>query len=200
MGSIVETDTLSIVLNPPDGGIDGLAGATVGWGFTVTWTATNDFISFTSSDLSDQTNSSFLSSYTDYIGSNSGPDGIGLGPDPSDPGPVTWTQTFDSTALTGVGAYAISSDPALALPFSTDTGTIVFNFEIYYGYPVGGTDLGPYSYSGDSTAFTVSVDAPPPPPPPPPSSSAPEPSTLGLFLAGAAALYFERRRALTGLC
>jgi hypothetical protein len=168
-----ETDTLSIILSPLSGAIVGQPGATVGWGFTVDWTATNNFISFTGSSLGSvlagETNSSFLAGYTDFIGANSGPNGIALGPG-------TWTQSFNSVSTTGVGAYAISANPSLAIVGAQDTGQITFNFDIYSGDPSVGspTDLGSFSFYGNSTAFSVTV-----------TSAMPEPGTLWLLCAAA---------------
>src|SRR5580658_2848919 len=64
-----DTDTLSIVLDPVNGAVDGVAGASVGWGFTVTWTSTDgDWISFTSSSIGSvaqaETNPALQASYT----------------------------------------------------------------------------------------------------------------------------------------
>ncbi len=43
-----DTDTISIQLAPAGGAVDGLPGATTGWGFAVGWTSTNgDWVSFT---------------------------------------------------------------------------------------------------------------------------------------------------------
>ncbi len=179
-----ETDTLSIVLDPPNGAVSGVAGSTAGWGFTVDWTAAGNFISFTGSSLgsvlSGETNNSFLAAYTDFIGANSGPDGIALGPG-------TWTQPFDAISGTGVGSYAISTNPSLAIPLAEDTGQITFNFDIYSGNPaVSGAYLGSYSYYGGPTAFSVTVENP-----------IPEPGTLWLLCAGAGmpALFRVRKHA-----
>jgi hypothetical protein len=77
-----------------------------------------NFISFTGSSLgsvlSGETNNSFLAAYTDFIGANSGPNGIALGPG-------TWTQSYDGIATTGVGENWIS-DPSRAIPGAQDTG------------------------------------------------------------------------------
>jgi hypothetical protein len=179
-----ETDTLSITLDPLDGAIDGLAGATVGWGFTVDWGATNNYISFTGSSLGsvapsgNESNNSLLASYTDIIGAQSAPDGIAMGNG-------TWTEVFDGSAQTGVGAYQISDDaPASA----QDTGQLTFNFDVYSGDPAvdsGAADLGSFSYYGSSTTFSVTVDAP--------ATGTPEPATLGLLFGGALVLIVRAR-------
>jgi hypothetical protein len=92
--------------------VDGLAGASVGWGFTVTWTSTSgDWISFTStralSLAQAETNPSLLASYTDFIGVQGGPVDFGLSP-----GASPWTQTFNGVSQ-GVGLDQIVSNLAL---------------------------------------------------------------------------------------
>jgi len=80
-----DTDTISIQLMPLDGALDGVAGASLGWGFTVTWTSTQgDWASFTSTSLGSvaqgETNPGLLGSYTDFIGAQGGPVDFGLSP------------------------------------------------------------------------------------------------------------------------
>src|SRR5579883_2041647 len=169
-----ETDSLLIHLDPVIYPISGGPGATIGWGFSVQWTASQNYISFTGSSLgsvlSGETNSSLLAAYTDFIGANSGPDGIALGPG-------TWNQKFDPAAGTGVGAYQISLS---AVPNAVDTGQITFNFDVYSGNPVGsGSYLGSFSYYGPSTAFSVVIT--------------PEPGTLGLLTCAGLAFALLRR-------
>jgi hypothetical protein len=173
-----ETDYLSITLDPPDGNIAGPAGSTIGWGFDVSWTATDNFLSFTGSSVTADTNDSFLLGYTDFIGFQSGPDGIAVSPGGGD-----WVESYDGTNFTGVGSYAISSDPTLAIVGGQDTGSIEFFFNIYYGYPTdqGAQNLGSFSYQSNSTDFAVTVADTPP------STTAPEPPSLVLLLAAAAA-------------
>jgi hypothetical protein len=148
----------------------------------VDWTATNNFISFTGSSLgsvlSGETNNGFLAAYTDFIGANSGPNGIALGPG-------TWTQSFDGTATTGVGSYQISSDESLAILYAQDNGQITFNFDIFMGDPsAGGTYLLSDSLYGDSTAFSV--------------TATPEPGTFWLMCAAAGMAALCRVRKQTG--
>lgn len=173
-----ETDTISITLDPFSGSVDGAAGSTVGWGFTVLWTSTsNDWITFTSSNLAGDTNPDLSAGYTDYIGAQGGPDDYSVATSDS-----PWTESFDDVADTGVGAYQITSDPTIALPDAEDTGQIVFNFQVYNGDPFnGGTQIGDgsYAYSAD---FSVEV------------SSTPEPATYALFLAGIGMLFLANRR------
>src|SRR5580658_9006294 len=69
-----DTDTLSIALDPANGAVDGVAGASVGWGFSVTWTSTDgDWISFDTTSLGSlaqsETNPALLATpYADFIG------------------------------------------------------------------------------------------------------------------------------------
>jgi hypothetical protein len=168
-----DTDTISIQLDPVDGAVHGLAGASVGWGFKVDWASTGaNWISFTGSTLGSvtqpETNPALEAAYTDYIGSQGGPVDFSLGPNPG-----TWTELFDGTS-NGVGLYQITNNPGTAVPGAQDTGQITFNFQVYNGDPLkGAAQIGnsSYSYYGSSTEFSVTVDA------------APEPATFGLFLA-----------------
>lgn len=170
-----DTDTLSIQLNPLDGAVDGFAGATVGWGFTVTWTSTaGDWISFTGSSLASadqvETNPDLVQDYLDFIGPQGGPLDFGL-----DPASSPWTEDFDGVSQ-GVGAYQITSDPTFAVPGAEDTGEIAFAFQVYAGDPTDSAQIGDdsYSYSGPSTDFSVTVDG----------ASTPEPGTFELLLGG----------------
>jgi hypothetical protein len=185
-----DTDTISIQLNPTDGAVDGVAGATVGWGFTVTWTSTdNDWISFTSTSLGslaqNETNPGLLEGYTDFIGLQGGPVDFGLSPG-------TWPESFDGVSQ-GVGAYQIVNDLGVAVPGAQDTGQITFNFAVYNGDPLTATQIGDpnYAYYGPSTAFSVTVDAP---------LAAPEPGGWLLFLGGLCALFCYRQTGKDRVC
>jgi len=177
-----DTDTISIQLDPLNGAVDGVAGATVGWGFTVNWTSTQgDWVSFTSTSLGSlaqgETNPGLLASYRDFIGPQGGPVDFGLSP-----GASPWTEAFDSVSQ-GVGAYRITTDLGIAVPGAQDTGQITFNFDVYNGDPLTATQIGDldgYSYYGPSTTFSVTVDAP--------AIVAPEPRTWLLFGGGLSAL------------
>jgi hypothetical protein len=170
-----DTDTISIQLIPLNGAVDGVAGASVGWGFAVTWTSTQgDWVSFTNTFLGsvaqDETNPGLLASYTDFVGPQGGPVDFGLSPG-------TWTEAFDGVSQ-GAGVYQIASDPSIAVPGAQDTGQITFNFQVYSGDPLSAAQIGDgsYSYYGPSTAFSVTVDA------------TPEPATFSLLLAVAGML------------
>ncbi len=172
-----DTDTISIQLMPLDGALDGVAGASLGWGFTVNWTSTQgDWASFTSTSLGSvaqgETNPGLLGSYTDFIGAQGGPVDFGLSPG-------TWVEAFDGVSQ-GIGVYQITTDPSIAAPGAQDTGQITFNFQVYNGDPLSAAQIGDasYSYYGSSTAFSVTVDA----------AATPEPATFSLLLAVAGIL------------
>lgn len=198
-GTLPPGDTLLIRLDPLDGAVHGSPGATVGWGFTVTWISTTDWITFTGSSLGSvapggtETNPSVLAAYTDFIGSQGGPDPTYFAISPRF-GP--WTQTFDGISQ-GIGSYQITSDPTQV--GANDTGEITINYEVWNGPPgalgssATGTGYGDSTYYGPSTAFSVTVDA----------TSTPEPGSFDLLLTGAAALCTaawraRRRRAGAG--
>jgi hypothetical protein len=157
-----ETDTLSITLLPLNGAVDGVAGATVGWGYTVDWEATSNLIFFTGSSVGSETNNSIMvpGSYTDFTGGTL----LGAG--------IT-TQAFDNGNQFGGGSYQISSDPLLAIAGAEDTGQLTFDFDVL---DAGSNPILASTYSGDSTAFSVTVDAP--------TSETPEPGSVWLFGAG----------------
>jgi len=179
-----DTDTLSIQLIPSNGAVSGVAGATVGWGFTVDWTSTGgDWISFTGSDISTQPeyDPSLLgpNGYTDFIGPQGGPVDFGLSP-----GTGPWTEAFDGLSQ-GVGSYQINSS---ALPGDEDSGQVTFDFQVYNGDPATATQIGDdsYSYSGSSTDFSVTVESP--------SAVTPEPASLILLATGLGALLSRRNK------
>jgi hypothetical protein len=187
-----DTDTLSITLDPLNGAVDGVAGATVGWGFIVNWTPTNgDWVSFTGSSLGSvaqgETNPSLLacvSCYTDFIGAQGGPANFALSQ-----GASPWTEAFSGVSQQGVGAYQITNDLSTAVPGAEDTGQITFDFQVYNGDPVTGGiqigNLGGYAYYGPSTVFSVTVESPP---------TAPEPGSWLLFIGGLGGLLGYRAR------
>ena len=170
-----DTDTFSLTLNPLSGAVAGYLGATVGWGFTVTFTSTDDdWISFFASSLSSidqaETNPDLLASYSDFISDQGGPFDSAL-----EAASSPWTENFDGVSE-GIGAYQISNDPTIAEPGATDTGEFTFDFQVFNGDPTNGGvvigDLSGYSYYGSSTDFSVTV------------VPAPESSTMVLFAAG----------------
>ncbi len=173
-----DTDTISIQLDPLNGSLDGLAGASVGWGFTVNWTSTQgDQLSFSNSALTFETNPALLANYADFM-VQGGPSNLGT----LDPGSSPWSQSFDGVSK-GVGAYKITTDLGVSTPGAQDTGFVTFNFDVF---DINLNYLNSYSYFGPTTAFSVTVDAPAP--------AAPEPATLLPVALGAALIVVRRIR------
>jgi len=166
-------DMASLTLDPPSGSIAGEPGQTAGWGFTLLWTSTTNWISVTSSALTFETNPS-LGTYTDFIGLQGGPlPSFALGPSTS------WQETFDNASQQGVGSFQLAGN---AIPFSLDSGSIIVFFDIFDGDPlVGGSQTGSSSVT---VPFSVIVNQP---------SGIPEPSTAVLISLSLLAIVAMRR-------
>ncbi len=178
-------DSLSIELDPVNGAVHGPLGATVGWGFTVTWSSVDGhWLYFTGSGIGSvapggfESNPSVLQLYTDNIGAQGGPVNFAI-----DPGSGVWTNLFDGVSQ-GVGFYIITSDSNQV--GANDSGQITFYYNVTDLDPTlpGSVNLGAGSYYGSSTQFSVTV-----------VDSVPEPNSLGLLLSGAAVLFAVARRA-----
>ena len=156
-----ETDTLSLSLIPLSGARDGVAGAIVGWGYTLDWEAAHNLLFLSSSSVGSETNSSIMmpNSYIDFTGGTVLGSGVTVVP-------------FDNASQGGVGSYQISSDPSFAITAAEDIGSITFSFVVLDsgGNAIPGAS---YTYSDASTAFSVTVDA----------SDVPEPGTFWLLAA-----------------
>ncbi|HEY1472426.1 MAG TPA: hypothetical protein VGF61_25540 [Candidatus Acidoferrum sp.] len=116
----------SLTLDPSGGALTGAAGATVGWGFTITNNYASDWLVITNSDFcvgpvaSPCVNS--LGTYADFIASDQF---VVVGPSPESP---SVTETFNSRLLTGVGSFLINST---ALPGDSVSGEIVLTYDLY---------------------------------------------------------------------
>jgi hypothetical protein len=106
-------------LNPPDGKVSGLAGSTVGWGFSLS--NTENFLVVTSASFEIATNSG---TFTDYISAPENFFVVG----PAQAASTVWSQPFDATDLTGVGAFTIDSTVA---PGSVAYGNIVLTYDLF---------------------------------------------------------------------
>ena len=89
-------------LIPATGAVWGMAGDTVGWGFTIT--NTTDYVQITNSEYCEGAQTppctSSLGSYQDFVATNF----TVVGPAPDSP---VLTQNFDPLAMLGVGAFTI---------------------------------------------------------------------------------------------
>jgi hypothetical protein len=175
-------DTLTVTLDTPSGALTGNPGATVGWGFTATWTPGLDptyWASITSVNLIDQTNAvGVFDGFVDFMSPQGGPFDYAFAPS----GPnATWTQAFDAVSQGGVGAYTIRAD---AVPLALDTGYIQITYDVFDGDPL----LGGQQQGGDQTIavpYSVQVAA---------VSEVPEPGAWLLVGPCLALLLVKRRR------
>jgi hypothetical protein len=131
----------TLTLDPVGGAITGVAGSTVGWGFTLT-NLGSDFAVITGSDfcVGPMTSpcSNPLGAYTDFIGQQF----FVLGPAPES---SSISQSFNFMALTGVGSFFINP---LAQPEDKATGQIVLSYDLF--------SLSPNDPNFDPTVDTLS--------------------------------------------
>lgn len=170
---------------PVDGLIAGQAGDTVGLGFDVSADPVL-FVSFTASFTLFETDPSLVS-YTDFIGTQGGPDNAVLPPNSPD-----WVEQFDAANQMGIGSFVIDSS---AQAGSIDTGTIRIEYDEFRGDPNTCGDCYVASAFQD-VSFTVQVN--------PQAQAMPvtaEPETKSTALAGLglllASIRFRRRRVPT---
>ena len=171
---------VTLTLIPITGTVEGAPGDTVGWGFTITNNSAFDLLLNQSAfcgpggdimfnDCSTPYNGvnqfgPSLGTYTDYIALQS----IEIAPGGSA------MQNFDSTAMTGTGAYMIDAAPS----GSVDLGNIFLVYDEYMGNPfMGGTFV-------DETESFATAEV----------IVAPEPSTFGLAAGCLLAFAALRRR------
>ena len=132
----------TLALDPVGGAITGVAGSTVGWGFTLT-NLGSDFAVITSSDFCvgpiTSPCSNPLGTYTDFVGQQF----FVLGPSPES---SSISQSFDLLALTGVGSFFINP---LAQPGDKAIGQIVLSYDLF--------SLSPNDQNFNSIVDTVSV-------------------------------------------
>ncbi|MGA2812172.1 MAG: PEP-CTERM sorting domain-containing protein [Candidatus Acidiferrum sp.] len=139
-GLRTRADAFSFALDPANGAVEGPAGSTVGWGFTLTSTSA-DFAVITGSDFCvgavSSPCSNTLGTYTDFTGSQF----IVVGPAA---GENTVSETFDNTAMNGVGSFSIS--PA-DIPAESVVGEIALFYDLF--------SVDPNSPNFDPTVDTV---------------------------------------------
>src|SRR6266542_1257762 len=119
--------SITLTTDPANGAIAGAPGSTIGWGFSLTSTYTTEWVSFTGSALTFETNPT-VGTYTDFIGLQGGPlPFFAVAPS------TTWSQTFDAVMQQGIGSYAI--DPGAILS-SQNIGSLLLFFDIFDSDPL----------------------------------------------------------------
>ncbi len=168
LSTSLSAQALVLELSPANGGLNSYAGATVGWGYTVT-NDSSDWVVLTSSGFSPLPS---WGSYEDFFLTNLAKY-VQLAPEGS------WTESLNALPHTGIGSFRI--DPS-ANPGDTATGYIAITFDRYDGDPSNG---GNYIVPGSALASaSVTVDA------------VPEPSTFLLLGGGLVGLFWTRRKSL----
>ena len=173
-----QAGTVSLTLLPSNGIVSGQAGTVVGWGFTITYSGSPDWIVLTSSNF---TGSPVYGSYVDYLSLGSAPLYI-AGPVPES---STISQSWDplSSPRLGLGEFDIN---ATALPGAIIKGTIQVDYDVFSQDPNDPNfDPGSFVTSGRASASaTVGV--------------APEPASLFMMSTALLALALSevRRRKL----
>ena len=176
------------------GALGGAAGATVGWGFTITSTPIEDagnpitpWLLITFADFVPDAGSNPVGVFTPFI--TQLPDAnVVIGPDAGNGEINPWSQAFDPNALTGIGSYAINS---FQMPGDQVTGNIVLYYDEYSVSP----DSASFDPQNDIIAVGQTMSAP--------ASVTvtvtPEPAETWL-LAAALCLLFARRGTWISIC
>jgi len=160
----------TISLIPASGTVGGLPGSVVGWGFTLSYDATSDWVVLTGSVF---TGSSTYGNYVDYLAVNDYVAGPGYAP---------LDQAWDAGSQSGVGEFDINPT---ALPGADISGDLVIHYTVF--------DVDPNSPVFDPDTDTVVADATVSNPAA--AQVTPEPSSLALLLgSGLFTLAFVARR------
>ena len=115
----------TLTLVPSNGSIQGVPGAAVGWGFTLTADSA-EWISVVTSSLFTESDPS-VGAYVDFAGLQGGPVNGVLAPNAPD-----WTENFDPVNFLGLGGFTI--DPGAAFG-SSDAGLLDLNYETFSADP-----------------------------------------------------------------
>lgn len=169
----ISANALTLTLNPVGGAISGTPGSTIGWGYTVVNDSGTEWVTLGAGSTFNTPET--WGTYTDFTAANF----TVLAPGAS------FTQSFDSLLLTGVGSLYI--DP-LATPGWIASGSIDLTYNHFDGDPnFGGNDLGTLLASTDAMV-TVMDESP-----------VPEPGTIMLLGSGLMGMLPFRRRLMGNL-
>jgi hypothetical protein len=164
--SPLQADTISFSLIPADGNVVGLAGTTVGWGYSITNNSATDWFAPTNLNSDSFSNGSpaLLFDFPNVA-----------------PG-ATASEAFD--AINSVGLFDLAWDVSAPSAF-VNQGNFVLSGQWYDGDPLNGGNF--IADAIDSTAsYTATVE--------PSSSSTPEPSGLAMVLSTLAIVAVLKRR------
>ncbi len=170
-------------LNPVNGEVSATAGATVGWGYSVTNSYSTYWVMLTKSeiDLTSPASVGTNASYSDYVQSLTIEAAL-LAPSGTLP-----VQAFDTGALTGTGSFSIDG---AANTGDVATGSINLFFSTFDGDPTqGGTEIFASVQYPDVTPFVsqnvaITVQA----------TAVPEPSTYALLCISLGVIGFARKK------
>jgi len=166
--------TPTITVTPASGTVAALPGGLVGWGFTLNYSATSDWVVLTGSEF---TGSTVYGNYTDYLSSPTAPLYV-AGPAPE---ASSITQAWSSASQLGLGAFQFNS---AALPGAVIAGNIVIHYSVFSADPNNPAfDPGVDTVVADATV-TDAVKA----------VVTPEPGPFALLCAGALGLGRSVRR------
>ncbi len=161
VGGAYATPVPTITLTPAGGTVSGKPGSVVGWGFSLNYAGTSDWVVLVGSEF---TGSTVYGTYVDYLASAF----YVAGPAPES---STVSQTFVPASQLGVGEFDIKST---ALPGASITGNLLIYYDIFSQDP-NSPNFDPNSFVEESTVNDA-VDI---------QVAAPEPSTEALLLGGA---------------
>ncbi len=151
MGTAAQA-TINLTLNPVNGIIQGNAGQTIGWGFTLTNTTANTWVLVTASGFCQGTGNTAgslsssncsptgpnpVGSYLDFVGPQSPVVGPSSGPPDNNPngGPMDMTmltESFNNGMMTGTGSFTIKMN---ALSGLMTIGQLVITYDLYSRSP-----------------------------------------------------------------
>ena len=176
-GMAQATPTLSLQ-GPSE--LEGTAGSTVGWGFSIAADA-GEWISFIGSVLIFESQPA-LGVYTDFVGAQGGPFSFVLPPGDGQ----TWAQSFDALLGQGLGSYTLDAGAA---PGDRNEGVVRALYERFSGDPnhCGNCWLGSGELDVPVAVRVVSAAVP-----------VPSPASLPLATLAIGLLAVQRRRSLRG--